>query len=267
MDRTMALNMSKEMIRKDLESPLTFEYFKEIVDNTKITSSTEDQEVYTKSTLICFLFDSLSYCEIEDYIMLFGSNVKRMCASIDWYNGVARMIQASVYDLLVEISRRIETEVLLHLYDMLEIFLKYPELFSEKVTKYIDKNICDVNKLATLDVAEEYQYEQLGITGIVQKKERANEKFSKANYYRKDNIRKSIKKYILKNYNEESFGDFVKALDNVIDNLDISKEKIYQLKEKYKEVIESLYVYVSPIWLDNQNKKDVNQLTLYDYIR
>lgn len=272
MDRAMLLKMSKEMIKKDLANPLTFDDLKKIADQTESTSSDEEQEVYTKSSLIYFLFNNLNYYNIEDYVMTFGTNIIKLCSNKDGYNCLSRIINGSLEDLLVDISRRVEIELMVHLYDALELFIKVPELFDEKLRRYITKNICEVEQVATLDAAESYQYEQITIPGVItkKKKERANEVFSRTNFYRKESVRKSIRKYVLSNYDEEKFENFITAFNKLLDELDITKYEILQIKNKYTELIDKLYIYVAPIWLEEKEekeKKDVNQLTLFDYIR
>lgn len=268
MDRAAALRMSKDMMKKDLESKITFNDFKSIADKSDNDSSTEDMEVYTKSLVICFLFENLSYYAIEDYVMTFGTNIISICNSRDWYNGLSRVISASLEDLSVEIGRRVEIEVLVHLFDLLEIYLKRPELFEESIKKNITKNICEVKTVATMDAAEEFKYEQITIDGITtkNKKEKASEKFSRTNFYRKDNIKKNIRKYIINNYDEEMFTRFIDEFNRSLDQLDISKFSLEEIKSRYKEVIEKLYIYVAPIWLEKEEKKDVNQLTLFDFL-
>lgn len=268
MDRAMTLRMSEKMIKKDLESEFTFEDFKTIADNEKVIASNEDVEVYTKSLVLCFLFRNFEYYKIEDYIITFGTNIVSLCNSRDWYNGLSKIIQGSLEDLLIDISRRVELEIFAHLYEALELFFKRPEIFEESLKVYLTKNICEVEKVATLDAAESYKYEQISIPGVPLKKknERANDLFSRTNYTRKESIRKTLRKYVIKNYDEDAFTDFIEAFNKIIDGLEIDKFSIIQIKTKYKEAIENLYKYVSPIWLEEQEKKDQNQLTLFDFI-
>lgn len=269
MDRAMALRMSEKMIAKDLIEPLIFEDFKFIVDNTESKMSDEESEVYTKSNLICFLFSNFKYYTIEDYLMTFSTNIITLCRSKDGYNISSRILSACIEDLLLDISRRVETELMLHLYEALEIYLKNKDLFKSRIDLVLKENICEAISVSTLDVAEEFKYEQMEIPGIIEgkKKERPNELLSKTNYYRKDSIRKGIRKYVINNYDENLFSDFINEFNQVIDELDISKYDQVNLKIKYKELIEKLYIYVAPLWLEKEESRDVNQLTLFDYLR
>lgn len=272
MDRIMTLKMADAMIKNDLVSPITFKDFKTIADAIKSNkeiereSGNEGIEVYTKSSLIFFLFENLNYYEIEDYIQTFGTKIIKLCSSYDWYNGLSKIINGALEELLVDISRRVEFETVAHLYDALETFLKRPEDFELKLKKSIHKNICNIGEVSTIDTAENYKYEQLTMPNVPQKKTQANEIFSRTNFFRKENIKKNIKKYVIKNYNEETFQAFINALNKVIEELNISRFAQTQLIDKYSDVIQKLYIAVGALWLEEQAKRDVNQLTLFNFI-
>lgn len=263
MNKTYALKISQELIKQSIESELTLSDFKRIADSTKYETSDSDMEAYLKSEIIYYLFQNMEYYKIEYYLTAFCTYIVRLASSSDGYNILAKMISASIRDMLVDVSRRVEIEVLSHLFDYFEMYYRSFLLFEESSKMTITENICNQARLSSLDIAENYRYDQDSLTP--KEKEKISEVVSKTNYNRKKRIRDKLRDYIVNNFNEKHLDSFTNELNKIIENLNLEKIEKEVLIDKYKEQIMKLYEYAVLNWMESE-EKDYQQLTLTSYL-
>lgn len=225
----------------------------------------EDTGTYNKAQIFFFLFNNMAYYKTEETLFTFGSYLVSLCSGHDHYNAISKVIWASLEDIQIDLARRVEIEVLTHLCNAVESYTTAsPEYFKTEFLKYISQNICIVERLSSLDIAESLDYAQETIPDIdfIEKKDKLKEKMSKTNYYRKEKVVKRLRSLLVRNYNEETFFEFCTEISTLIDSLNLPIYDKSILSKKYNDQIKSLYEYLAPIW--NAKKiEDKYQLSLF----
>lgn len=275
MNRTLALKMALVMLNKSLENKITLEEFKQTTDSILLENKNmknhnsieyeEDTGTYNKAQIFFFLFNNMAYYKTEETLFTFGSYLVSLCSGHNHYNAISKVIWASLEDIQIDLARRVEIEVLTHLCNAVESYtIASPEYFKTEFLKYISQNICIVERLTTLDIAESLDYTQETIPNIsfIERKEKLKEKVSKTNYYRKEKVVKRLRSLLVRNYNEETFFEFCTEISTLIDSLNLPIYDKSILSKKYNDQIKSLYEYLAPIW--NAKKiEDKYQLSLF----
>lgn len=268
MNRVMGLKMSQELIKRDLECPLTFNDFKNIVDTSEQLPASKELEVLAKTELIYVLFASLSYHKIESYLKNFSKSIVSLCNSKDGYNALSKIISACLSDILLDVSRRVEIETMTHLLDLIETYPVFYDIFKKKVEIYLCTNICDIKSTSSLDLAENLKESQnieqqyFDFVSAKESKEDFNEIVSRNNYNKKDSLIKRLRKTVLKNYNEESITNFINDFNKIVYELSIDESEKQLIVEKYGAIIIKLYTFAAPIWLSEQENREYKQITL-----
>lgn len=268
MNRVIGLEMSHEMIKRDLKSPLTFEDFKNIADTAKKTPASKEAEVLAKTELMYTLFSHISYYNIESYLKKFSKSIVYLCNSKDGYNALSRIISACLSDISLDISRRVEIETATHLLDLIETYPIFYDIFQKKIENCICLNICNIKSTSSLELVENLkenlniEQQSLPFISAKNKQDDFNEIVSKNNYSKKDSLIKRLRRVVIKNFNEESITKFITDFNKIVNELNIDDSDKQLIIEKYGAIMIKLYTFAAPIWLSEQENREYKQITL-----
>ncbi len=258
MNRLILTIMLDQIIKLKVSNNLNKETLMEVIESEYFEPYNNDKNFYFQANIICYLFDHLPYYEIMGFLTELIAFVKESTKDNIHAKSQAEVLKGCLADMLPDIKRRIQTEVMAHLLELLQINYIDESLFQEKAIETLQKNLYNASLLTSADVAEGYLYPQATIEGIELSKPSLRDLISKSNASRKENVSKTLRQYTLNHYDETSIEKFITQLYELIEKSSIANKEA--LTDSIYKVLNKLYINMVLKW--NEEKEEDNQLSL-----
>lgn len=261
MNKLILINILKDTINAYLKNELDTDKFTEIINNQKNVPLTEDKISYNEAEVFAFIFTNIPYYKILTTLTFLNLKLKQI-AKTGNLKCIADLIEAYLSDLFNSINARINTEINAHIIELLSLFYRNDKLDKDKVFKLLNRNIINPYSLASMETAEQINYEQETIFSEQKDKTALREKISRANYNKKNSVDRSITKIIERYYDENLYRRFLDELNTIFASYDKpNKEDIDMIKDEIISNLRIAYEKAQKKW--NEPKMiDENQLTL-----
>lgn len=258
MNRMVLTKLLKDLIDLYIADKFTYIYITDVLTNMQIVDYDEDQNAYLQAELMRTLFEHFPYYrllhdlnDLGDYIIeITKGNPSFKSTSIILKNGC-------LGDIIPSIKRRIQTETMTHITELLYIY-NHNGLTPELVLNRLTKNMYNSTLLTSMDAAENINYEQTTLPGIESKQSSLRDTISRSNSVRKDNIRRNMEEYTIKNFNEKTLEDFFTQVITIIDKSNLPDKDL--LKAPIQDCLTNLFSRAVVIW--DEKKEDTYQLSI-----
>ena len=258
MNRLVLTKLLKNIVDLYIEDNFNYIYIVNALSNIENEEYDEDQNAYLQAELLTTLFSNFPYYKVlneldnlVDYVIEStkgNCNLKKTCSILK--NGC-------VGDMLPDIKRRVQTESMTHLQELLYMY-KTSELNPDFVISRLKKNMLTPQILTSMDYAESIKYKQQIIPGIEFRKTTLRETISRANSNRKEAIRRNLEEYTIQNFTEKELEDFIQQITIIIKNCSIDDKNL--LMDTIYDTLMLLFSKAVIAW--QEKGEDENQLSL-----
>lgn len=264
MNRMVLTKLLKDLIDLYIEDKFTYIWIidtlskipkKEANKKTKFDKKTEydeDRNYYIQAELIKNLFDLFPYYRLLSDLKDLGDYIMESTKANPNFKDISRILNnGCLGDMVPDIKRRIQTETMVHLNELLYIYIN-GELNPDFVINHLTKNMFDSRVLTGMDTAESINYEQTTMPGFTADQVSLREMISRTNGNRKESIRRNLEEYTINNFDEATLESFITQILGIIDNSSLPDKDL--LKNTVEETLMALYTKVSVIWFDNKEQ-------------
>ncbi len=256
MNKLKLIEMIKQLIKLQKEGNLTAKNYQTVEENTSSPSLNNDLVSYKETELICFLFKEIPYYQILPFlndVCMKLSIIKKENKKLE---RTIILIEAYFSDLLKNITARIETEVTVHIYWIIQSYYQNNFLNPEKIISMLKRNSCNPESLTGMFTAENIHYEQVLITGFVAEKEELRETISRTNYKRRSSVENKVQKTITKFFENKSFDNLLIELRKCFDYYRQQNERDCEiLEEEIMIRLKEFYQKAQRSWKENKTKR------------
>ncbi len=258
MNRMVLTKLLKDLIDLYIEDKFTYIWIIDTLfrvqkqESDKKTEYDEDRNYYIQAELIKNLFDLFPYYRLLSDLNDLGDYIMESTKANPNYKNISRILSnGCLGDMVPDIKRRIQTETMVHLNELLYIY-NNGELTPDLVISHLTKNMFDSRVLTGMDTAESINYEQTLIPGFTANQTSLREMISRTNGNRKESVRRNLEEYTINNFDEISLENFIMQLLGIIDKSSLPDKDL--LKGTIEETLMALYAKVSVVWFEKKEQ-------------
>lgn len=264
MNKLILLSIIVKALRLYQDNQLTSESYAKVIENTPFQVLKTDKTLYEETKLLCYIFETTPYYSISYYFCTFNEHLKAISKGNKDLENISDLIESYLCDIFCNIDSRITTEINAHIYELAEIYHQSGELNYELTINRIKKQLIPPPYIVSMETAESIFYVQEKIPGFKTDEDNLREQVSKNNYRKKSNSERSLKRYIIKHFTEDSFEDFIIQLENNLKkHRDEDNKNADMLLDYYKPPLRKLFSYAIVEWEKIKQKKEEEEINQY----
>lgn len=261
MNKLKLIEMIKQLIQLYKQGLLTASSFQKVEEDILTPSLNEDFLSYKETEFICFIFREFPYYQVLP-------KISDICTQLNTIahenpktnkNATISLIVAYFSELFINISARVNTEINVHIFELIHYFYHHRILDCKKTITSLKRNSCSPESLTGLLVANQIQFEQITILGFENPKGELREKISRSNYKKRSSIENNVQKNITKFYDEDSFEKFLISLNTCFDTYHQEQPKDCELlKDEILMQLNKFYQQAKKSWNGKKDSKEDN---------
>lgn len=259
MNRMVLTILLKNIIDLYIEGQFNYIYIIDILSKVSKEEYDADKNAYYQAELIKNLFDLFPYYRLLTDLNNLGDYIIESTKGNPNFKNISKLLKnGCLGDMVPDIERRIQTETMAHINELLYIY-NSGNLTPDIIVNHLSRNMFDSRTLTGMDTAESINYKQTIIPGFEINQTSLREMISRTNGNRKESIRRNLEEYVVNNFDETTLENFIMMVIDAINNSSLPDKEL--LSSTINENLTALYAKASVIWFEKkeQAKKEAEE--------